>query len=257
MLFSAAAARAQEVVRVAAAHFPPYVVHPESGADTGLLPDLLASLNRVQDRFRFELVPTSLPRRFQDLRQGRVDMAIFENPHWGWQAVPHVAVDLGLEDAEVFVARRMDGRDDHYFNNLADKRLALYSGYHYAFATFNAEPDYLTSHYRATLTYSHDSNLLMVARNRADVALVTRSYLTGFFSRYPELKDTLLVSRRTDQIYHHYALVRPQAPITGEELAGYLEQLHANGEMARLFEPYQVQVLRQVDGTAVIPHRGP
>lgn len=251
------AALAQEVVRVAAAHFPPYTVHPESGADTGLLPDLVAALNRVQNRYAFTLVPTSLPRRFQDLRQGRVDMAIFENPRWGWQTTPHVAVDMGLEDAEVFVGRRMDGRDDRYFLNLAGKRLALYSGYHYAFADFNAEPQYLASHYRATLTYSHDSNLLMVARNRADIALVTRSYLTGFFEKHPELQGELLVSQRTDQIYHHYALLRTNAPISGEELAGYLEQLHVNGEMKRLFAPYNVDVLPRIDGTAVIRHTAP
>lgn len=256
-LFSATTVQAQDVVKVAAAHFPPYTVHPESGADTGLLPDLVAALNHVQDRYVFTLVPTSLPRRFQDLRQGRVDMAIFENPQWGWQSTPHVAVDMGLEDAEVFVGRRMDGRDDRYFANLANKRMALYSGYHYAFAGFNAEPEYLASHYRATLTYSHDSNLLMVARNRADIALVTRSYLTGFFDKYPELKASLLVSQRTDQVYHHYALLGPSAPITGDELAGYLEQLHANGEMKRLFAPYNVDVLPRIDGTAVIEHRVP
>ncbi|WP_413247327.1 substrate-binding periplasmic protein [Pseudomonas sp. Marseille-Q5115] len=251
------AAQAQEVVKVAAAHFPPYTVHPESGADTGLLPDLVAALNRVQGRYLFTLVPTSLPRRFQDLRQGRVDMAIFENPRWGWEATPHVAVDMGLEDAEVFVGRRMDGRDDRYFATLANKRMALYSGYHYAFAGFNAEPEYLVSHYQATLTYSHDSNLLMVARNRADIALVTRSYLTSFFDKYPELKASLLVSQRTDQVYHHYALLRPDGPITGDELASYLEQLHASGVMKRLFAPYNVDVLPRVDGTAVIGHRVP
>jgi ABC-type amino acid transport substrate-binding protein len=245
-------AQARETVRVAAAHFPPYTVHPESGADTGLLPDLLAALNGAQDRFEFVLVPTSLPRRFQDLRQGRVDMAIFENPRWGWQDIPHTAVDMGLEDAEVFVGRRMEGRDDHYFANLNGKRLALYSGYHYAFAGFDAEPDFLTGHYRATLTYSHDSNLLMVARNRADIALVTRSYLTHFYDRYPELQDKLLVSERTDQVYHHYALLRPQAPVSAQELAGYLQQLHASGEMARLFAPYRIDVLPQAGGAAVI-----
>jgi hypothetical protein len=40
----------------------------------------------------------------------------------------------------------------------------VFSGYHYAFANFNADPKYLATHFNATLTYSHDSNLLMVAR---------------------------------------------------------------------------------------------
>lgn len=248
---------AKELVRVAAVHFPPYVLEPEAGTDAGLLPELLAALNRMQDRYQFKVVPTSLPRRFQDLRQGRVDVAMFENPRWGWDAISYTAVDMGVEDAEVFVARHLEGRDERYFSRLSDKRLALYSGYHYAFASFNADPAYLASHYRATLTYSHDSNLLMVARNRADVALVTRSYLNHFFRENPDLKDRLMVSRRTDQLYHHYAIVRPDASLSAEVLAGLFEQLHASGELNRIFAPYGITVLPQVDGTAVIQHRAP
>ena len=59
----------------------------------------------------------------------------------------------------------------------------MFSGYHYAFANFNADPKFMAEHFNATLTYSHDSNLLMVARGRADIALVTRSYLSDFLAR--------------------------------------------------------------------------
>lgn len=105
----ASAADAVEV-RIGAAHFPPYTVRPEQGADTGLLPQLAEALNKAQGRFHFVLVPTSIPRRFRDFEQGRVDMAIFENPDWGWQNIEHVSVDMGLEDAEIFVAHRTAGR---------------------------------------------------------------------------------------------------------------------------------------------------
>ncbi|MFP3589020.1 hypothetical protein SCB29_36305, partial [Paraburkholderia sp. SIMBA_055] len=96
---------------------------------------------------------------------------IFENPQWGWEQIAHQAVDMGLEDAEVFVARQANGNDPHYFDDLRGKRLALFNGYHYAFAGFNADPNYLRKTYNATLTYSHDSNLLMVQAGRADIAL--------------------------------------------------------------------------------------
>lgn len=97
---------AAQEIRVGAAHFPPYTVRPESGADTGLLPQLLEALNRLQSDYRFVLVPSSIPRRFRDFEQGRVDVVMFENPAWGWQGIAYSAVDMGLEDAEVFVARR-------------------------------------------------------------------------------------------------------------------------------------------------------
>lgn len=229
--------QAAQQVRVGAAHFPPYTVRPESGADTGLLPQLVEALNQLQTDYQFVLVPTSIPRRFNDFKEGRVDMAIFENPDWGWKDIPHTDVDMGLEDAEIFVAQKKPDRDENYFKDLAGKRLALYSGYHYEFANFNADPKYLADSYNATLTYSHDSNLLMVLRGRADIALVTRSYLSDYLLRNEKVGEQLLVSQRIDQVYHHYAILRPMAPISGETFAKLLQGLRDNGQMLKIFDP--------------------
>jgi ABC-type amino acid transport substrate-binding protein len=212
-----------------------------------LLPQLVEALNALQSDYQFVLVPTSIPRRFGDFKQGRIDMAIFENPAWGWKDIPHTDVDMGLEDAEIFVAQRQpEGRavrQQDYFANLTGKRLALFSGYHYEFANFNAEPQYLAKNYNATLTYSHDSNLLMVLRGRADIALVTRSYLNDYFLRNLNVANELLVSERIDQIYHHYAILRPAAPISGEAFGKLLQGLRDNGQMLRIFEPYKIAVV--------------
>ncbi|WP_462402144.1 substrate-binding periplasmic protein [Pseudomonas sp. Marseille-QA0332] len=237
----ASAAPAIEV-RIGAAHFPPYTSRPEQGSDSGLLIELVKSLNQAQDTYHFILVPTSIPRRYADLQQGRTDLAIFENPDWGWRDIPHVAVDMGLDDAEVFVARRAPGRDQRYFDDLRGKRLALFSGYHYGFAGFNADPRFLRTAFDARLSYSHDSNLFMVQRGRVDVALVTRSYLGDFQQRHPFAASQLLVSGRVDQTYRHKALLRPRGPISGAAFAELLQRLRANGELLRIFQPYQVTV---------------
>ncbi|MHC8318482.1 substrate-binding periplasmic protein [Pseudomonas sp. LB3P31] len=236
-------AQAAQLVRVGAAHFPPYTVRPEMGADTGLLPQLVEALNVAQHDYEFVLVPTSIPRRFGDFKQGRVDMAIFENPDWGWKDIPHTTVDMGLEDAEIFVAKSLPDRQQEYFADLAGKRLALFSGYHYEFANFNADPKVLAQSYNATLTYSHGSNLLMVLRGRADIALVTRSYLSDYLLRNGKVGDQLLVSQRVDQIYHHYAILRPAAPISGEAFGKLLQGLRESGQMLRIFAPYQIAVV--------------
>ena len=235
-------AAAQEV-RIGAAHFPPYTVRPEQGAETGLLPELIIALNRLQEGYHFVLVPTALPRRFQDLQQARIDLAIFENPLWGWEGFEHVAIDMGLEDAEVFVAQRRDDRGQEYFKDLEGKRLALFSGYHYAFAGFETDPTRLARHFRATLTYSHDSNLMMVLRDRADIAPITRSYVIDYLRGRPELAQRLMVSERVDQVYHHYAILRPGAPISAAEFAGYLRQLHGNGDLQRIFQPLGIALV--------------
>ncbi len=244
-------AGAAQIVRIGAAHFPPYVIRPERGGDAGLLPQMISALNAMQGDYRFEMVPTSIPRRFRDFQQERFDMAIFENPAWGWKDIPHEDVDLGLEDAEVFVTHRIQGRTQNYFDDLKGKRLALFSGYHYAFARFNADPKFLAEHYNATLTYSHDSNLLMVLRDRADIALVTRSYLSTFMASNPRDADQFLISDRVDQVYRHYALLRLNAPISGEKFGELLKQLRENGEMFRIFQPFRIAVTPQATHHAV------
>jgi ABC-type amino acid transport substrate-binding protein len=234
---------AAQLVRIGAAHFPPYTIRPESGADTGLLPQLVQALNALQSDYQFVVVPTSIPRRFGDFKQGRVDMAIFENPEWGWKNIPHTTVDMGLEDAEIFVAQRQPERGQSYFAELAGKRLALFSGYHYEFANFNPDPKVLAKNHNATLTYSHDSNLLMVLRGRADIALVTRSYLSDYLLRNDKVGEQLLVSERVDQIYHHYAILRPAAPISAAAFAQLLQGLRDNGQMLKIFDPYRIAVV--------------
>lgn len=242
---------AAQVVKIGAAHFPPYTIRPEKGADTGLLPELVAALNAAQQNYQFVLVPTSIPRRFRDFEQGRIDMAIFENPEWDWQTIPHESVDMKLEDAEIFVTRKVEGRGQSYFNDLQGKRLALFSGYHYAFAQFNADPKYLSEHFDTTLTYSHDSNLLMVMRDRADIALVTRSYLSDFMARNRTEAAQLLVSERVDQTYRHFALLRPKSPISAAQFEDLLQQLRDNGQMLKIFQPYRIAVLPLTSNRAV------
>lgn len=241
-----AEALAAQVVKIAAVHFPPYVVRPEKGADTGLLVKLVAALNAAQRDYQFVMVPTSVPRRYRDFLQGRIDVAIFENPEWGWAGIPHERIDLGLEDAEVFVARRAEGRGQEYFDDLSDKRLAVFSGYHYAFADFNTDPRYLAERFKVTQTYSHDSNVLMVARGRADVAPVTRSYLMDFMSHYRSDARQLMVSDRVDQIYRQYALLRPGANIDAQHLRQVMETLREDGTLTRIFEPLHIKVVHDL-----------
>ncbi|MCY1179042.1 hypothetical protein D9M73_194210 [compost metagenome] len=84
-------------------------------------------------------------------------------------------------------------------------------------------------------------------RGRADVALVTRSYLSDYFLRNQQVAAELLVSERVDQIYHHYAILRPAAPISGEAFGKLLQGLRDNGQMLKIFDPYKIAVLPAPD----------
>lgn len=237
---------AAQLIKVGAYHFPPYVSKPEAEQAQGLLPDLLATLNAQQSEYQFVLVPTSVTRRFRDFQNARYDLIMFESPTWGWQNTPHETFDLQVQDAEVYVAKAAAGRGQEYFSQFSGKRLALYSGYHYGFAQFNADPEYLAKQFNAVLTYSHDSNLLMVLRERADLTVVTRSYLHRYLLRYPEQRKQMLVSDRVDQVYRHQALLRPNAPISVEGLRGLLRQLRDGGQLSALYRQYDLTQSRKV-----------
>jgi ABC-type amino acid transport substrate-binding protein len=237
---------AAQLIKVGAYHFPPYVSKPESEAPQGLLPDLLATLNAQQSDYQFVLVPTSVTRRFRDFQSARYDLIMFESPTWGWQNTPHETFDLQVQDAEVYVAKAAAGRGQEYFSQFSGKRLALYNGYHYGFAQFNADPEYLAKQFNAVLTYSHDSNLLMVLRERADLTVVTRSYLHRYLLRYPEQRTQMLVSDRVDQVYRHQALLRPNAPIRVEDLRNLLRQLRDGGQLSALYRQYDLTQSRKV-----------
>ena len=237
---------AAQLIKVGAYHFPPYVSKPESEAPQGLLPDLLATLNAQQSDYQFVLVPTSVTRRFRDFQSARYDLILFESPTWGWQNTPHETFDLQVQDAEVYVAKAAAGRGQEYFSQFSGKRLALYNGYHYGFAQFNADPEYLAKQFNAVLTYSHDSNLLMVLRERADLTVVTRSYLHRYLLRYPEQRTQMLVSDRVDQVYRHQALLRPNAPISAQALRGLLRQLRDGGQLSALYRQYDLTQSRKV-----------
>ena len=83
----------------------------------------------------------------------------------------------------------------------------------------------------------------MVLRGRADIALVTRSYLFDYLKRNEKVADKLLVSQRIDQVYHHYSILRPAAPITGEAFGKLLQELRDNGQMLKIFEPYKIALV--------------
>lgn len=231
---------AAELVKVGAYNFPPYAIKPENEQSQGLVPDLLEALNQQQTAYHFELVPTSVTRRFRDFEHGRFDLILFESPSWGWQGIKLDDVDLLASDSEVYVAKALPGRGQTYFDQLKGKKLALYNGYHYGFASFNADPAYLIREFNAVLTYSHDSNLLMVLRDRADITVVTRSYLRHYLQQYPEQRTQMLVSERADQTYHHQALLRPGAPISATAFAALIQQLRDHGQFSQLLAQYDL-----------------
>ncbi|HYE00326.1 MAG TPA: transporter substrate-binding domain-containing protein [Alphaproteobacteria bacterium] len=230
-LLAAGPARAQPIpVAVGGYDFPPYV--DEKG---GLVHDLIALFNDAQSRYRFAFVGTTPQRRYQDMAEGRIDLIAFESLDWGWAGRPVEATAVFLEDAEVFVARAAPGRGQAYFDNLAGKTLLGRLGYHYAFADYDADPDSLARRFNMRVTKSHEGNLLAVIAGRADLAIVTRSFLATWLKSRTGVAKDLLISDRVDQTYRHTIVVRRGSPVDVATLDALLAELRADGRLDALW----------------------
>ena len=233
---------AQTQVNVGAYNYPPFISHAESANPQGLLLTLLEQLNGEQTDFRFVLVPTSLARRYQDMNSGRFDLILFESEQWGWQGNAYQSIDMAIEDAGLYVAKAQPGRDQHYFDSFTDKRLALYAGFRYGFADFNADRDTLRQNYQAEFTYSHESNLLKVLAGRSDITVVSQPFLDGFIADNPASAEQFLVSEKTDQVFQFQLLLRPDSPISAEQMSRLYQQLRDNGKLPALLQKYHLHL---------------
>ncbi len=232
------AAEAAPVVKVGGYNFPPFVFFNEDGSYTGLTLDMIRAINRFQQRYHFRFVPTSAQRRYRDLARGVFQMIFFESVLWGWQGRGVKPTRVYLKGGEVFIARRRPGRTLSYFDSLAGKTIAGILGYHYAFADFRTDPDYLRRTFSMVLTSSPQGNIMMVIRGRIDLAVVTKSYLDLFLKQHPAYRKQLMISPRMDQVYRHTILIKEGTRPGVEEMNQLLEHMEKRGVLDRLWRKY-------------------
>lgn len=224
-------------VMVGGYDFPPYVTIRPDGHPGGITPALIDALNEIQNRYRFDFYLTSARRRFQDFERGKFDMLFFESPEWGWDAAG-VQLDQSqsfISDGEVWITLASEGRDQQFFRNLDNRRIAGILGYHYAFANFESDPDTLRRQFDITLVNTNSASIELVMKGRVDLAIVTRSYLDDYLERHPEYATRLLISDFADQNYSLRMLARSGSSPSVAELEALLMQLRDAGTLKKLF----------------------
>ena len=232
------------IVKVGGYHFPPYVEHV-SGEFSGLTLDLLQLMNAFQSTYHFEFVPTTPLTRYKDFTDRAFDVLFFERKEWGWQDRPVVSSREFLKDCEVYVTRTEPGKTEAYFETLRGKSLLGYLGYHYPFAQYQTDPALLLQRYNMRLTTSHAENIRAVLDNRADIAIVTKSYATRFLRDHPGLIPRLLVSRKMEQEYRHTILARKGSKPKPKDIMAILEALEENGYSPLLWGKYDVTTISE------------
>lgn len=233
----APASAEQQKVTVLGYDFPPYVTTKPLG---GLTPDLVGILNRHQSAVEFRFRLTSAKRRYKDLAHGRGDIVIFEMPEWGWSNGGTAFVTGGtiLTGAEIFVARHEASRGQAFFDNLKQRDLAGHQGYHYRFANYNANQEWLHSQFRIHLSQSHETNIALVLSNKVDIAVLPEAFFLQYLKTHPERRGMFLVANARDQEYRLKTILREDGPIAAAEFDSLLGEVIRNGKLPALLKRY-------------------
>lgn len=232
---------AAERVSVGGYIFPPFVEKDEKGNISGMTIDLIDSLNKIQDEYHFNFVLTSARRRYIAFKQNEFDVLFFENILWGWQNTNIEATKVFLQGGEVFIALKDTTKNKNYFNQLNNKSIAAMLGYHYNFAGYNSDPDFLRSNFNIHLSTDEKLNIQLVLLGKMDIAIVTQSYLDRFFLENPSAKQSLLISENMDQKYNHTILIKKNSLLDVTKMNGLLDTLNKSGEYSKLLKRYRIK----------------
>lgn len=238
-------ASSETEINVGVYHFPPVATVRENDSADGLLGDLLAELDAASSDISFRIIHTSPKRRHLDFEAGLYDVIFFESLDWGWKARPVEATRPVLTDDEVYVALSKPGRDQSFFDNIADRAIVAIAGYHYGFAGLSTDDMELEEHFRIELSHSHGRNLNLIKADRpslAEVAVVSRSYLQMHLEQHPEDKGRFLVSEIKDQSYQLRILTRVGGPVHARALEQLLMPLIEDGRYGQMVEQYGLQL---------------
>ena len=232
---SISAAKAAETIKIGAYYFPPFSEQTATGVG-GIVADLVDLMNDAQDDYVFEIVDTSARDRYDDLAAGKFDMIAFESPEWGWADQDVVMSDVFMTGQEIYVTRADVDRDQSFFDDVTEHKIAAVYGFHYGFADFNADPAYLQTTYMVEQPLNPCTSLYYVQDGRADIAIVPEAYLRKFLGNHPEFLGKFLVADKIDQEYRHSFVLRPESAPPVEEINTLLAQLKDSGELDKLFE---------------------
>ncbi|MGY3803289.1 substrate-binding periplasmic protein [Pigmentibacter ruber] len=229
-------------VKVGGYTFPPYVdQHNPSAKQTGITIELINEMNKIQNDYKFEFVPTSSGRRYIDYKSNQFDMVFFEDIVWGWKDYDVISSELLTKDEEVYITKKKEGRDQSYFNDKKNKKFVGIKGYHYAFASYNNDIDFLKKNFRAELTSDHDGSIQMILYDRGDIGIVTHSYLDFYLNKNPDVKDKIIISNKPDQIYNLGIIARKNMDPKIEVVNKIIQKLKSSGALKKLFKQYNLK----------------
>lgn len=232
---------AAEKVKVGVYDFPPYAFVGEDVE--GITKQVIAKMNAFQSQYEFVPVPTTSRRRYHDFSKHKFDMLIFESKEWGWQDFPVESTSPFVTGHEVYVALAKENRGQAFFSNFKHKTMIGVLGYHYGFAKFKTDLNYLNKHFHMIQTDGQRQSLELILHDRGDIAVLSREYLNFHFQQHPEDREKLLISDKFDQTYEHTVLIRRNKNIKREYIENMLKTMEKQQLFKSLWQQYDLTPL--------------
>jgi polar amino acid transport system substrate-binding protein len=233
---------AADVVKVGIYDFPPYAFIADK--TTGITVQMIAAMNKFQNKYEFVAVLTTARRRYRDFENNKFDMIIFENNKWGWQDYPVAVSQAFVSGGEVYVTQAKPGRGQDFFSDVKNKAMIGVLGYHYQFADFQAEQDYLNNNFNLLQTESQKKILELILNDRGEIGILPKEYLHYHFFHTPADEAKLLISDKFEQIYQHTILVRKDHKISVSYINKLLSQMKKKSILKPLWDEYGLTATR-------------
>lgn len=241
ILFAVTVAKADERIPVKVGAYEYGLVYfYEDGKPQGMVLHMINLLNDVQDEYVFELVETSSRRRYQAVTGGEVDLVLLESAKWDWQEHEVQFSQPIVQEKDIYLTLAGPGDADTLLSNVTDYPILCVLGFHYGFAGFNADPQYLHRHFDVLLRYNEQEVLDGLLAGEAPIGIVSAGFLAARFVDHPSLRQRLVISDQPDAVYDLVAVLSATSPIPLERFNQLIAKLHNTGEVERLWQQLHI-----------------
>lgn len=218
------------------------VYYFENGEPNGIVPILIKMLNDIQTDYDFQLAETSSRRRYQSIGAGEVDLVLLESSQWEWQDFDVGFSEPIVREKDLYVALAERTDLDQLFANVTTQPMLCVLGFHYGFADFNADPDFLQQNFDVLLRYNEKEVLNGLVAGEAPIGIVSAGFLARQFVADPALRDRVVMADEPDATYDLVSVVSNSSAIPIAEFNKLIDQLHATGEVERLWQQLHIGV---------------
>lgn len=211
------------------------------GLETDVTRELIQILNDYQDTYDFQLQVIPPNGRYQALSEtGCCDVIFFESEEWGWEGRAVESTIPLIRGRERFVAKRIPGRTQAFFDNLENKTVGAVKGYHYNFNGTEQTADQLNQSYRAYLSHSALTNLRMLMGGRIDIMPINDELLSALQNAGEQYQKDLLVSDKVFDDYMLSMIVGHNKRLTQETMQQLVRELARQGHIDQLLQRFNL-----------------